>query len=40
MASYSTVVMTAYVEIRAAEGGADAKDLVLVQYGVYCNAGR
>ena len=23
------------VEIRAAEGGADAKDLVLLQYGIY-----
>jgi protein subunit release factor B len=32
--------MNAYIEIRAAEGGADAKDLVYVQYGVYCNAGR
>jgi protein subunit release factor B len=28
--------MNAYIEIRAAEGGADAKDLVYVQYGAYC----
>lgn len=26
----------AIVELRAAEGGADAKDLVLVQFSMYC----
>jgi protein subunit release factor B len=28
--------MGTIVEIRAAEGGADAKDLVHEQFGVYC----
>jgi hypothetical protein len=37
-ACYERRVMSVIIEVRAAEGGADARDLVREQFAIYANA--